>query len=200
MWRCMYRASYCNVYINQRDAQSFVNSLYFFVKWLCMFWTNDSPKHAEPFNEKIKTIHKTLCISLVYIHTGWMSALNILRKSDNDVPFNCWDSSSSNFSKPVVRKIHYYATCNKTFIKTNISTLFQERFYVKYKPTWHTKTTSDLAHFINSVISITTIDTSKWLNIPSAGFGNTVNRAFGKCAYIDWVFFRRFRKISKSDY
>ena len=57
-----------NVYINQQDAEILVNSLYFFIKWLCVFQTNDSPKHAEQFNEKIRTIHKNLCISLVYIH------------------------------------------------------------------------------------------------------------------------------------
>ena len=28
-----------------------------------------APKNVERFNEKIKTIHKNLCISLVYIHT-----------------------------------------------------------------------------------------------------------------------------------
>ena len=33
-----------------------------------MFRTIISPKHVEPFNEKIKIIHKNLCISLVYIH------------------------------------------------------------------------------------------------------------------------------------
>ena len=74
----------CNMYINQRDAQILVNSLYFFVKWLYMFRTNDSPEHVGPFNEKIKTndspkhvgsfnekiktIHKNLCIPLVYTH------------------------------------------------------------------------------------------------------------------------------------
>jgi hypothetical protein len=125
IWRCMYRASYCNVYINQRDAQILVNGLYFFVKWLYVFrniispssgatfnklyseigtcrylwllygyshttprrmvpaytnctvqfikcfswwWTNYSPKRVEPLNEKLKTIHKNLCISLVYVH------------------------------------------------------------------------------------------------------------------------------------
>ena len=31
------------------------------------WWTDDIPKHVEPFNEKIKIIHKNLCISLVYI-------------------------------------------------------------------------------------------------------------------------------------
>ena len=35
----MYRASYCNVYINQRDAQILVNCLYFFVKCLYVFRT-----------------------------------------------------------------------------------------------------------------------------------------------------------------
>ena len=56
------------VYINQRDAQILANSLYFFVNWLYMFRTNDSPKHVEPINEKIKIIHKKLCTSLVCIH------------------------------------------------------------------------------------------------------------------------------------
>ena len=39
------------------------------IKCCSWWWTNDSPKHVEPFNEKIKTIHKNLCISLVYIYT-----------------------------------------------------------------------------------------------------------------------------------
>ena len=39
----MYRASCCSVYINQRDAQILVNSLYFFVNWLYMFRTIISP-------------------------------------------------------------------------------------------------------------------------------------------------------------
>ena len=68
IWRCMYCASYCNVYTNQRDAQILVNNLYFFVKWPYMFRTNDSPKHVKPFNEKIKIIHKNLCTSLVCLH------------------------------------------------------------------------------------------------------------------------------------
>ena len=38
------------------------------IKCCSWWWTNDSPKHVEPFNERIKTIHKNLCISLVYIH------------------------------------------------------------------------------------------------------------------------------------
>ena len=64
-----------NVYTNQRDAQIIVNSLYFFVKWLYMFRTIISPKHVEPFNEKIKTIHNNLCISLVCIHSKCLSSL-----------------------------------------------------------------------------------------------------------------------------
>ena len=47
----MHRASHCNVYINQRDAQILVNNLYLFFKWLYMFRTNDSLKHVEPFKE-----------------------------------------------------------------------------------------------------------------------------------------------------
>ena len=65
----MHRASYCNVYINQRDAQILVNNLYFFIKWLYTFRTNDSPKHVEPFNEKIKTIHNN-CASRWFIYTS----------------------------------------------------------------------------------------------------------------------------------
>ena len=34
IWRCMYRASYWNGCINQRDAHILVNKFYFFVKWL----------------------------------------------------------------------------------------------------------------------------------------------------------------------
>ena len=109
IWRCMYCASYCNVYINQRDAQILVNNLYFFVigstyfglslvyhqeqsflypyssqtyrhectncivqliKCRSWWWTNDSLKHVEPINGKIKIIHKNLCVLLVYIHTA----------------------------------------------------------------------------------------------------------------------------------
>ena len=38
------------------------------IKCCPWWWTNDSPKHVEPFNEKMKTIHKNLCIAFVYIH------------------------------------------------------------------------------------------------------------------------------------
>ena len=47
----MYPASYCNVYINQRDAQILVNSLYFFVKWLYMFRTIINPTSGATFNK-----------------------------------------------------------------------------------------------------------------------------------------------------
>jgi hypothetical protein len=37
--------------------------------WLLYGYRKDcSPKHVEPINEKIKIIHKNLCISLIYIH------------------------------------------------------------------------------------------------------------------------------------
>ena len=45
----MCRASYCNVYINQRDAQILVNKLYFFVKWLYMYLTTISPSSGATF-------------------------------------------------------------------------------------------------------------------------------------------------------
>ena len=85
IWRCMYRASYCNVYINQRDIQILGNNLYFFVKWLYMFRTIISPSSGATFNKlynaigicryvwllyTVKIIHKNLWISLVYIHTN----------------------------------------------------------------------------------------------------------------------------------
>ena len=38
------------------------------IKCYSWWWTNDSPKHVEPFKENIKTVHKNLCISSVYIH------------------------------------------------------------------------------------------------------------------------------------
>ena len=49
--RFMYRASYCNVYINQRDAQILVNNLYFFIKWLYMFRAIISPSSGTTFNK-----------------------------------------------------------------------------------------------------------------------------------------------------
>ena len=149
IWR-MYRASYCNAYINQRDAQILVNYLYFFVNWLYIFrtlispssgaafhngaigtcryvwllyttarrtgmystvqlnkccswwWTKDSPKHVEPFNEKIKTIHKNLCVSLVYIHIAiWCT---VHRASNWDLCC-CWDVMQA------VQEEKFFADC-----------------------------------------------------------------------------------------
>ena len=45
----MYRASYCNVYINQRDAQILVDDLYFFVKWLYMLLYSSQTYRHVPF-------------------------------------------------------------------------------------------------------------------------------------------------------
>ena len=84
VWRCMYRASYCIVYINQRDAQVFVINLYLFFNCLYMFRTIISPSWGATFNKlysaigtcryvwlqqdvPVCTIHKNLCISLVYV-------------------------------------------------------------------------------------------------------------------------------------
>ena len=50
-----------------------------------MFRTIISPKHVEPFNEKIKIIHKNLCISLVYIHIAKTSVRNLLQKEEETV-------------------------------------------------------------------------------------------------------------------
>ena len=75
--------AYRNVYINQRYAQILVSSLSFFFKWLYMFRTIVSPSSGTTFNKlysatgtcryvwllySSQTIHKNLCISLVYIH------------------------------------------------------------------------------------------------------------------------------------
>ena len=61
------------------------------IKCCSWLWTNDSPKHGEPFNEKIKTIHKNLCISLVYIHiTAWRtvhSKLKFIIVFTKSIPF-----------------------------------------------------------------------------------------------------------------
>ena len=52
----MYRASYCNVYINQRDAHILVIRLYFFIKWLYMFRTIISPSSGATFNKQYSAI------------------------------------------------------------------------------------------------------------------------------------------------
>ena len=57
---------YIYIYIYRHECTNCTVQL---IKCCSWWWINDSPKHVEPFNEKIKTIHKNLCISLVYIHT-----------------------------------------------------------------------------------------------------------------------------------
>ena len=52
----MYRASYCNVYINQGDAQILVNNLYCFVNWLYMFRTINSPSLEATFKKLYSAI------------------------------------------------------------------------------------------------------------------------------------------------
>ena len=96
VWRCMYRASYCDAYINQRDAQILVNGLYFFSLngsacfGLSLIHHEGVPARMYQYSllnvvpddglmiarnmqshlmKKIKTVRKNLCISLVYIHT-----------------------------------------------------------------------------------------------------------------------------------
>ena len=55
--------------IAQPDVPACTNCTAQFIKCCSCWWTNDSPKHVETFNEKIKSIHKNLCISLVCIDT-----------------------------------------------------------------------------------------------------------------------------------
>ena len=57
---------------NSRMVPACTNCAVQLIKCCPWWWTNDSPKHVQPLNEKIKTIHKNLCISLVYIHISWM--------------------------------------------------------------------------------------------------------------------------------
>ena len=51
------------------------------IKCCPWWWTNDSPKHVEPFNEKIKTIHNNFCIPLVYIHIAIRCTVHTTSKS-----------------------------------------------------------------------------------------------------------------------
>ena len=69
VWHCMYHEPYCNVYINQRDAQILVNSLnLFFVKWLYMFQTIISPSSGATFNKLYRARPGTsdCCMARVY--------------------------------------------------------------------------------------------------------------------------------------
>ena len=54
--------------LNKLCRHECTNCILQFIKSCSWWWTNDSPKHVEPINEKIKIIHKNLCISLLYIH------------------------------------------------------------------------------------------------------------------------------------
>ena len=59
----MHRALYCIVYINQRDAQILVNSLYFFVKWL---YTLRTPSSGATFNKLYSAIGRCRYVWLQY--------------------------------------------------------------------------------------------------------------------------------------
>ena len=71
-----------------------------FIKCGSWWWTNDSLKLVEPINEKLKIIHKNLCITLVYIHTAiwcavhtmsnYTSFLTNLRSMHSDPTFTCF--------------------------------------------------------------------------------------------------------------
>ena len=68
--RHLYRTTHNTHNWLQPDVQACTNCAVQLIKCCSWWWTNDSPKHVEPFNEKIKNIHKNLCISLVYIHSA----------------------------------------------------------------------------------------------------------------------------------
>ena len=55
-----------NVFINQRDAQILVNSLYFFVKWLYMFRAFISPSSGATFNKLYSAIGTRRYVWLLY--------------------------------------------------------------------------------------------------------------------------------------
>jgi hypothetical protein len=65
--RLFFRIS-CRYVWLQPDVPACTNYAVQLIKCCSWCWTNDSPKHVEPFNEKMKTVHKNLCIPLVYIH------------------------------------------------------------------------------------------------------------------------------------
>ena len=60
--------SFLYPYSSQTYRHECTNCTVQLIKCCSWWWTNDSPKHVEPINEKIRIIHKNLCISLVYIH------------------------------------------------------------------------------------------------------------------------------------
>ena len=73
----MYRASYCNVYINQQDTQILVNSLYFFIKWLYMFQSIISPSSGATFKKNC---------TLKLVHAGTSACCMTIAIQQADVP------------------------------------------------------------------------------------------------------------------
>ena len=62
---CLYHTSGCCVAVakQQPDVSACTGICDVqLIKCCSWWWTNDSPKHVEPFNEKIRTIHKNICI------------------------------------------------------------------------------------------------------------------------------------------
>ena len=62
------KGMHCNVYINQKDAQILVNTLYFFVKWLYMFWTIISPSSRATFSKLYSAIGTVVQVRLYQLH------------------------------------------------------------------------------------------------------------------------------------
>ena len=60
--------SFLYPYSSQMYRHECTNCTVQLIKCSSWWWTNDSPKHVQQFNEKIKIIHNNLCISLVYTH------------------------------------------------------------------------------------------------------------------------------------
>ena len=54
--------------IQRPDVPACTNCAVQLIKCCSWWWINDSLKHAESFNEKIKTIHKNLCIKIMFLH------------------------------------------------------------------------------------------------------------------------------------
>ena len=85
-WRCMYRASYFNVYINQRDAQFLLNNLYFFVNRLYIFWTIISPSSGATFNQLYSSIGTLVPVLLAAVQQPDLPACTALYSLLNVAP------------------------------------------------------------------------------------------------------------------
>ena len=101
--------------IQQPDVTACTNCAVQLIKRCSWWWTNDSPKHVEPFNEKIKIIHKNLCISLVYIHIAIWCIVHTTSKSK--ISFRQPNISSVNVDIVVIQlkktwKQHGWQICN----------------------------------------------------------------------------------------